>query len=612
MKQHKWRILSLVLIVAVFFLVPVCHLVYTQKTSFQSFCKDFFIEEISSDTLSLHYTLAYPENMGIQQEETSLPLYEKKLALEDYQTLTEYCNMLESFNPENLSVDEQYTRSLLIRALSNEIKGQQYFYLQEVFSPSGGIQIQYPILMAEYAFRSKEDIENYLALIHLTPTYFNSYCKFTEEKTQKGFGMPDFSLKKVIAQCDSIITAKEIEDNSHFLITTFAERLKKTLAEGIITKEEAIRYLSTNKEYLSTYLLPAYTQLAKNLDSFMGHGTNTNGLCYYESGQDYYAWLFQKNTGSDAELSHVYKELAQDYYDSMLALRDDLIAFQNTSSLTEEDFAYFTLTDSDEMLKDLATQMEQDFPTLTTSFQTPSLQASVKDVSSSLENFTAPAYYLVPPIDDHSQNSIYINRSSAPAGLDLYTTLAHEGYPGHLYQTTYYQLYREQKNLPHLRSTLNYGGYVEGWALYVEFLSYDYAANLLVNDTGKEDYRLLFDIYKQERRASLALLSLLDVGIHYYGLTYDRVKEMLETHGIYDESTVAEIYEYIVEEPATYPKYYWSHLEILSLKDAFKEKIGTSYSDYAFHQFFLESGPSDFTSLAKRLTESESLYNIPQ
>lgn len=604
MKQRKWQLLFLILIIAGLFLAPVCHLVYTQKTSFQAFCKNFFLEEVSSDTLSLHYTLAYPEQMGISSEETTLPLYEKELALEEYQSLQEYCTMIESFPDGNLSAEEQYTRDLLQYTLSNEIKGQNYFYLQEVFSPSGGIQIQYPILMAEYTFRCKEDIDNYLELIRQTPDYFNSYCKFTEEKTKKGLGMPDFSLKKVISQCDSIITETEIANNSHFLITTFKERLEHALTQGIISKEEAHAYIETNKEYLSAYLLPAYQQLGKNLSAFMGQGTNTDGLCYYKNGQDYYQWLLQKNTGSDVPLDQVYRTLAQDYYNSMHALRDDLISFQNTSTLTEEDFSYFTLQDSDEMLTDLTTRMEPDFPSPAASFQTPYLQATVKDVSTSLEDFTAPAYYLVPPIDDHSQNSIYINRSSAPTGLDLYTTLAHEGYPGHLYQTTYYQRYREQNNLPHLRSTLNYGGYVEGWALYVEFLSYDYAADLLTEDTGKEDYRLLFDIYKQERRASLSLLSLLDVGIHYYGLTLDRVTEMLETHGIYDENTVKEIYEYIVEEPGTYPKYYWSHLEILSLKESFQEQMKDSYSDYAFHQFFLESGPSDFPSLQKRLSDN--------
>jgi len=561
------------------------------------------MKEISSDTLGLHYTVAYPEKLGIYKTEVSLPIYQKETALESYKNIQDYCSMFETFDPQKLSVDERYTQRLLIDSLSDELDGQQYYYLQEMFSPSGGIQIQYPILMAEYTFRCQKDIEDYLELIRLTPSYFESYCDFTKEKIKRSLGMADFSLEKVISQCNTIITAQEIEDNSHFLITTFNERIQKAVSDHIISKEEAARYASINKEYLSAYMLPAYTKLAQNMTSYMGSGKNNNGLCYFKDGKEYYSWLFKQTTGSDTVLPDVYRTLAQDYYNSMLALKDELIKFQNTASLTDADFTYFSLQTSDDILKNLSKQMEKDFPSITASFSIPSFSATVKDVSTSLENFTAPAYYLVPPIDDTAQNSIYINQASVPSGLELYTTLAHEGYPGHLYQTTYYQLYREKENLPYLRSTLNYGGYVEGWALYAELLSYDYAANLLVSDTGKEDYRLLFDIYRQERRVSLALLSLLDIGIHYYGLTIDRAQELLEAHGIQDSGTIKDIYEYIVEEPTTYPKYYWSYLEILSLKEKAKEKMGNHYSDYAFHQFFLESGPSDFTSLNMRLND---------
>lgn len=558
---------------------------------------------MEQDTLGLHYTIAHPEDFGIKQEEASLPLYEKKQSLESYKTIKNYTDKLQTFSPEKLSVEERYTRNLLIDSLSDELKGQQYFYLQEMFSPSGGIQIQYPILMAEYTFRCKEDIENYLSLLKMTPEYFTSYCDFTKEKVKKGFGMADFALEKVISQCQTVITPEEIADKSHFLATTFEERLQKALDDGIVSKKEADRYRQLNEEYLSSYVLKAYTDLGTTLESFLGTGKNEAGLCAFPQGKDYYSWLFKRTTGSDVPLDEVYESLAQDYYNSMYNLRSDLIAFQNTSGLTDSEFSYFTLNDSDEILANLTEQMKEDFPSVSATFDAPSLLATVKDVSPSLEKFTAPAYYLVPPIDDNSQNSIYINQSMAPAGLELYTTLAHEGYPGHLYQTTYYQLYRDANNLPYLRSTLNYGGYVEGWALYVELLSYDYASNLLVEDTGKEDYRLLFDIYKQERSASLALLSLLDVGIHYYDLDYSRVTELLNTHGISDPDAIRDIYEYIIEEPCNYPKYYWGNLEILALKDLAKQEMGTNYSDYAFHQFFLESGPSDFTSLAERLKE---------
>ena len=558
---------------------------------------------MEQDTLGLHYTIAYPEDFGIKQEAASLPLYEKKQFLEAYENTKYYAEKLQTFDPEKLSIEERYTQNLLINSLSEELKGQQYFYLQEMFSPSGGIQIQYPILMAEYTFRCKEDIENYLSLLKMTPEYFASYCDFTREKVEKGFGMADFALEKVISQCQTVITQKEIADQSHFLVTTFEERLQKALDDRFINEKEADEYRTLNEEYLTAYVLKAYTNLAKTLESFLGAGKNEAGLCTFPQGKNYYAWLFKRTTGSDKPIDDVYESLAENYYNSMYNLRSDLISFQNTANLTDSDFSYFTLNDSEEILANLTEQMKEDFPSVSTTFDAPSLLATVKDVSPSLEKFTAPAYYLVPPIDDNSQNSIYINQSMAPAGLELYTTLAHEGYPGHLYQTTYYQLYRDANNLPYLRSTLNYGGYVEGWALYVELLSYEYASNLLVEDTGKEDYRLLFNIYKQERSASLALLSLLDIGIHYYGLDYARVTELLNTHGITDPDAIRDVYEYIIEEPCNYPKYYWGNLEILALKDLAKQEMGTGYSDYAFHKFFLESGPSDFTSLAKRLAE---------
>ena len=75
-----------------------------------------------------------------------------------------------------------------------------------------------------------------------------------------------------------------------------------------------------------------------------------------------------------------------------------------------------------------------------------------------MEEYLSPAFYLVPPIDDFWQNTIYINEASTPIGLDLFTTLAHEGYPGHLYQTVYYLLYSKEHQVPNIRHILNFNG----------------------------------------------------------------------------------------------------------------------------------------------------------
>lgn len=599
-KKLRYLILTVTILSALLSLIYWCA---NRQSPFRTFCDSMFLEELSGDTLGLHFTLAWPENFDIDTKDASLPQYSKEGALADYQHTQSYLDTLHTFDPTDLSAIESYTHELLSKSLSHELEGQKYYYLQEVFSPSSGTQIQFPILMAEYVFRCKKDIENYLSLLKQTPSYFSGLCEFEKEKFSRGFGMPDYSLDKVTEQCRTIVTAESLQTGEHFLITTFQERLNDAIDHKIITKKEADSYASLNKQYLTTYFLPAYESLASSLSALYGMGKNDNGLSYFKNGREYYEWLFQATTGSDVTIDNVYKALAQDYYASMLDLQKDLLSFQEKNTLTDKDLTYFPLTDSEKMLEDLKKQMSGDFPSVSSSFDVPALPATVKEVSPALEDYTAPAYYLIPPLDDNTQNSIYINNSSVPSGLELYTTLAHEGYPGHLYQTTYYQIYRKKQNHPYLRGILSYGGYVEGWALYTEFLSYDYAADLLVEDTGKEGYRLLYDIYRAQRRAYLSMLALLDVGIHYYGLDFERVKELLFAHGIADERTAREIFEYIVEEPGNYPKYYWGYLEILSLKDAAKEQMGEYYSDYSFHQFFLESGPSDFTTLTKKLTE---------
>ena len=206
-------------------------------------------------------------------------------------------------------------------------------------------------------------------------------------------------------------------------------------------------------------------------------------------------------------------------------------------------------------------------------------------------------------MDDSSQNVIYINEQDCPTGLALYTTLAHEGYPGHLYQSVYYQRYSRQKDLNPVRELMWYGGYQEGWALYTEFLSYDYAAQLMAEGNASES-ALACTLEKHNRSLQLCLYSILDVAIHYDGATLEDAAQVLAGFGITDQNLQQTIYEYIVEEPANYLKYYLGYLEIMDLQETARSIWGEGYTDLAFHKFILECGPSDFENLKKRLEDT--------
>ena len=252
------------------------------------------------------------------------------------------------------------------------------------------------------------------------------------------------------------------------------------------------------------------------------------------------------------------------------------------------------------MLLDLQERMGADFPPVPGG----AVDVHVKAVSDNLTDYCAPAFYLTAPLDDTDSNAIYINRQKTPDGLDLYTTLAHEGYPGHLYQTVYHNRSLLAAGGRPAREILWYGGYQEGWALYVEFLSFGYAADLL-REHGQETAALATELEARNRSLQLCLYSALDVLIHYENASYSQIAKVLSGFGITDSTSMKAIYNYIIQSPCNYPKYYLGYLEILSLQEEAKRLWGNEYTDYRFHSFCLDWGPADFLSLGEKLRQTQ-------
>jgi uncharacterized protein (DUF885 family) len=209
-----------------------------------------------------------------------------------------------------------------------------------------------------------------------------------------------------------------------------------------------------------------------------------------------------------------------------------------------------------------------------------------------MESFLAPAFYITAPIDDYDEHSIFINSSTDASSLTYFTTLAHEGFPGHLYQT----VMSYQSNPSSVRAILNFPGYVEGWATYAEMQSYFYA--------GLDD--ALAEYLAANQSALLSLYASTDIGIHSDGWTFADMTAFWAEYGFTssDASQAAvlrEIYDLIVQEPTHYLKYYVGYLHFLDLKEAAKETYGDAFNEVAFHDAILAIGPAPFSIVADYL-----------
>lgn len=598
-KNKKGRAYLLAFLFFIFFSCFTLFFLSRDSRSFRNFCDDFFVSELTANTLNMHYTIAHPADFGIDYYEPVLPSYSKERKNNSLQELAATIQMLDSLDTDRLTETDAYTYRLLLPYLQNEQEGMNLYFYSNPLSPSSGMQSQLPILFAEYTFRNRQDIEDYLSLLDQTDTYFQGILDYLNVQAKAGLFMPDYSVDKVIQQCDTIMDASLLKSNTHFLNTTFEERLDSLLVKKLITAEEKEAYLSENSRLLNTVMLPAYQNLGDGLLLLKGNGSNENGLCHYPDGREYYLYLLRSNTGSYRDIGDIKQLLFTDFDNNFEALYSLLRENPGLASVSESSSESFSYKRPEEMLKNLQQMMDKDFPALLEVTDDTMPVCTVKSISKSLQEYCSPAFYLTPPLDDIHENVIYINQKNNPAGVELYTTLAHEGYPGHLYQTVYSQLYFGKTNINPIRSLLSYGGYVEGWAMYVEIKSYDYAKALMRNDFPQAD--ALYETYKLDRQIQLCLYSLLDIAIHYEGASYEQVHKMLGSIGISAPSTTRSIYEYIVEEPTTYLKYYLGYLEILELKKEAARLWGKSYSEYLFHKFYLENGPADFSNLHNQL-----------
>ena len=598
-------ILLLFLTVRLFGISP-ADLLLSEDKKFQKFTEEVFRSEMSGNTLNLHYTVAEPSSFHINKEEITLgdaSLASRKKACA---TTENYLNTLKKFDYEKLSPKHQLTRDIFLDYLTTELEGADYLLYDEPLSPTLGIQAQLPVLLAEYTFRTKGDIEDYLALLSQIPDYFSSILSFERDKANAGLFMSRACAADVVGQCEEFIENPE----QNYLIEIFNEKIDEI---SNLTADEKISYKNRNKSILEGYVIPAYQNLSAGIAALAGAGKNDKGLYYYPEGTEYYRYLVKSTVGDKRSIEEIEEAVKTQMVEDFTAIQKLAAQLPQTSAgSTSESGADSSVTPdaaSDSTAPDTAaslispttatvssaspaallTQLQQkitaDFPLL------PKVSCNVKYVHKSLQKYLSPAFYLTPAIDDYENNVIYINPSSNYDTLELFTTLAHEGYPGHLYQSVYFNA--QEPDL--LRSILDVGGYTEGWATYVEM----YAYSLWDEDPS---YAALC---QRNRSFTLGLASLLDIGIHYRGYTLEEVTAFLQKLGFGTE-TAKSLYNSILQSPANYLQYYVGCLNFYDLRDDVKAVQKEQFSLKEFHRLVLETGPAPFDILRKQLSRSIS------
>ena len=476
--------------------------------SFSTYTSRLFRQELAQDTITLHYTLSDPEAYGFKNMSASLGDFTYASFQKGIQNLKDQQVSLQNFLDQDLSEQDAMTAELLDWWLTGQIEMEDFYYFQEPLGPTLGVQAQLPVLLAEFAFRKEADVDLYLDLLKQLPDYFAQIIDFEREKASHGMFLNGESLDQILAQCNAMLTV----DEHHFLITSFSDRLRDC---SFVSDSHRTAYEIRNRQIINDYVVPAYQSLITSLGQLRSTQNQALGLYHTPGGLSYFEHLLKYTVGTDLTISQISRllddQMETDYETVYAAIEEgidllehDFVATADSdtanSNASGDTASAQTASDVSSplyILLDLQKKINEDFPTPSdTNFQ-------VKTVPDSLAPYLSPAFYLTPPVDATQENTMYINPSQNTDGITLLTTLAHEGYPGHLYQHTFEQL----DSYDPIRSLIYVGGYTEGWGLYSELYAYDF---LDMNKTKANALRALSSL-------NYAICASLDLSVHGTG-----------------------------------------------------------------------------------------------
>lgn len=528
---------------------------------------ELFKWEASRSLLDLHFLLRNPSDAGIDSARhlyAPVSLSELKQNRTDRETIKE---TLDSFSLSLLTDEQKLTLQILQSFLRTESKSDGLELYAQPLAPTIGIQAQLPVLLCEYPFYSREDVENYFKLLGELGDYYGQILAFEQQKAEAGLMMSDASLERVISSCEGYL----LVPGNNFMIDSFNSRLDDI---GDLSEDEKQTFRQKNAELLESDFVPAYQTLIDGLTALKGTGKNEKGQCGYPNGRRYYEYQVFSATGTSySSLSDLLSAIEDSIRESLLESSEIL----KRRPELQESFLNpeFRQKDASAIMEEIKAQTLQDFPAL------PECNYTIREVPKALELSLSPAFYLTSAIDDIENNVIYINHSDRYASQPLYSLIAHEGYPGHLYQTVYFHSQNESS----LRKILSFPGYTEGWATYVEQYAYT-LDNGLDSDLGK--------LISANASASLGIQACLDLYVNAYGWEIPQIEEYLSDYYEKPEEVASALFETLVDNPANALSYYVGFLEFDQMRKTAEKKLGERFSLMEFHRFLLDMGNAPF------------------
>ncbi len=517
------------------------------------------------------------ESMGITCDEVSWGSFTE----EDGESLAYYTETLETlYSIDYESLDDQdrafYDKIVYDFELNQYMASYSAFgYYSLVFDPLLGPQCEIFFLLDVIQFDTVEDAENYILLLEDIDRYYDEILDYEEQRAAYGFANPASVYENIAGSFDALC---EQEDDC-FLYESFEARVNAIPGIDAATKADLI---ARNEAAMHDYVFPEFEECSERMGALASYDGVQQGISSFPGGEAYYTVLFMYYSNSSKSIEETTAQLDA-MIDALLAGMNS-IAYSGDFSWYDEYMNHdYSMGDTDANLQYLNTAVMPDFPDL------PAHSYTLRDVPEALEENFSPAAYLGYHLDRFDSNLIITNQGSVTDTFGV--TCAHEGYPGHMFQSVYTRSHCEHPYL-YLNDSI---GYTEGWATYVENYCFKYFTE---NDTAGT-------LIMIENEFNVLLFARMDIGINYEGWSVEDCNAWYsETFGMAG-GDFTDVFEIVTNQPCYGVKYGIGFVNTgLIMTQAHQDFPNAT--DEEIHTAYLNALPLTFEMIAERMYDELS------
>lgn len=570
--MKKTCILFLAILMTALNIIPAA----AESKEFSDYLYDEWKETVEADYLTMHTSVYDYRNLGLKKPEVTFGNIDEEEYADTVVYAQEALDKLHEFDVNGLDETERHDYiafEYYLECLTGMYSCPEF---QSMFRPYTGYLSNVLDFFADFPFYEKQDIEDYLTLIAELPSYIDQMKDLTREQAEAGYFLDDLGFTDEMYELNEFVEKGE----SNPMIINFDDNINKY--DGLNDSEKSA-YKEKNRELILNSVIPAIRDVRSFLSTMKGkRSVPTGALLEYTpdngtaDGLEYYKSLVKYYSSSDDDLEEIFDYLTKaavemgDYFTMILE--------------SDEDFTVPDVIKDMESLEDVLSYLRSNmegFP------QGPDVDYVPSYLPPGSNDF-AMAYYIPAPVDNLKQNIIRVNKENTNDIDTLYYTLAHEGFPGHLYQFTWFQASDGYRPIRH---EISFMGYEEGWANYVEKIMLERSGL----DMTSADYLFFNDIL------AYIIYSGADIAVNGLGYDVDELAEWMDSVG-FSGDYAEEIFELSVEMPGSYIPYGYGVSKFFEFRERAEQALGEDFDEEEFHEVLLKYGPRPFSLVEEDLS----------